>query len=415
MKRIASRGFTLIELLVVVVIIAILAGLLLPILAKAQAQANAKACLGKARVIATQLRTYSSQWEGYTPLDPETFITRDKGYIAYGDKGYEGEAAGTWYNFGSAAGSDLSESQKKNAKVKDFLCPMDQNPLINKNGIAKSYQISSFYSGYNLSSLTSEDSKTIAVGELGRRHIDSSGLKDEAYYCYGDLHLELGSSIKSEDGLSILNGMKMRTWYVNNFTNVGISIAESRLPNLPSDLSTPMRYQTIWSSDLVSAGPLWLAVLDGYSYNNDWQLQTRVDAGSFWGGVGNTMVKFPNTYTVRWDGLIKFPKPGNWEFYLEFAAVAQGGGSVQFAIGNKDDVLDATAMGTAHTTANDPNDLYIKSSVDTDGYYPIKLLYKGDQWNGNFKITWTRKDGTKTDPEWRNETVSSRFLFHIPE
>lgn len=57
MKRIASKGFTLIELLVVVVIIAILAGLLLPILARAQQQANARACLGKLRVMSTQLRT----------------------------------------------------------------------------------------------------------------------------------------------------------------------------------------------------------------------------------------------------------------------------------------------------------------------------------------------------------------------
>ena len=127
------------------------------------------------------------------------------------------------------------------------------------------------------------------------------------------------------------------------------------------------------------------------------------------------MVKFPNTYTVRWDGLIKFPKPGNYEFYLEFAAVAQGGASVSFAIGSKDDVLDATSMGTAHLTANDPSDLYVKTGVDEGAFYPIKLLYRGDQWNGNFKITWTRKDGTRTDPHLRNETVSGTNFFHVPQ
>jgi prepilin-type N-terminal cleavage/methylation domain-containing protein len=415
MKRIASKGFTLIELLVVVVIISILAGLLLPILSKAQQQANARACLGKARVLATQLRTYSSQWEGYTPLDPESFLNKDKGYHTYNELGYEGEAAGTWYNYGSASGANLSESQKINAKVKDFLCPMDQNPLINKNGIPKSYQVASFYSGYNLSSLAAEDSKTVVIGEIGRRHADESGRKNEAYYTYGDMHVELGSQLKSVDGLSIINGLKMRAWYMNTFNKVEMNIAEGRLPVLPSDTTSPMRYQTIWSSDLVSAGPLWLNVLDGYSYNVDWEYHTRVKAGGFWGGVGNTMAKFPNKYTVRWDGLIKFPKPGNWEIYLEFAAVAQGGASVGFAIGNKGDVLDATSMGTAHTVANDPNDLYSKSGVDTDDYYPIKILYRGDQWNGNFKITWTRKDGSKTDPDWRNETISSRYLYHIPE
>ncbi|MDP6116684.1 MAG: prepilin-type N-terminal cleavage/methylation domain-containing protein [Planctomycetota bacterium] len=415
MKRIASKGFTLIELLVVVVIIAILAGLLLPILAKAQQQANARACLGKERVLSTQIRTYSSQWEGYTPLDPESFLTRDKGYRMYSEKGYDNEAAGTWCRYGSAGGSNLSESQKINAKIKDFVCPMDQNPSVNKNGISKSYQIASLFSGYNLTSLGAEDSKTVVIGEIGRRHIGESGLKNEAYYTYGDLHTELGSQLKSEDGLSIINGLKMRAWYVNNFANVGMNVAEGRLPKLPSDTTTPMRYQTIWSSDLVSAGPLWLKVLDGYSYNDDWEYHTSLKAGGFWGGVGNTMAKFPNKYTIRWDGLIKFPKRGTWEIYLQFAAVAQGGASVEFAIGSKGDVLDATSMGSAHTTANDPNDLYTKSGVDADDYYPIKILYRGDQWNGNFKITWTRKDGSKTDPEWRNEAISSRFLYHIPE
>ncbi|HEY3280737.1 MAG TPA: DUF1559 domain-containing protein [Armatimonadota bacterium] len=59
-----SRGFTLIELLVVVAIIAVLAALLLPILARARENARSTHCASNLRQIGVAFQTYEDEWEG---------------------------------------------------------------------------------------------------------------------------------------------------------------------------------------------------------------------------------------------------------------------------------------------------------------------------------------------------------------
>ena len=69
------QGFTLIELLVVIAVIAVLAGLLMPALAKARSAAHKTSCASNLRQIGIAFGTYGNAFDGFYPCARDPIST----------------------------------------------------------------------------------------------------------------------------------------------------------------------------------------------------------------------------------------------------------------------------------------------------------------------------------------------------
>src|SRR5882762_6873397 len=105
----APRGFTLIELLVVIAIIAILAGLLLPVLSKAKEQGRSTACKSNMRQIALGMQLYSDDNRDYLPWPGDVDRNFEPDWMFGGEDDTYPKTPGQWknpsYGFHAEAGS----------------------------------------------------------------------------------------------------------------------------------------------------------------------------------------------------------------------------------------------------------------------------------------------------------------------
>jgi prepilin-type N-terminal cleavage/methylation domain-containing protein/prepilin-type processing-associated H-X9-DG protein len=77
-RRSSHVGFTLVELLVTISIVALLLGILLPVVSRARATAMRTLCMSHQRQLGTAIHTYAGEYDGripYGPIAPPVVIT----------------------------------------------------------------------------------------------------------------------------------------------------------------------------------------------------------------------------------------------------------------------------------------------------------------------------------------------------
>jgi len=179
-------GLTLIELLFVLVIFLLLAALIIPALSATRVCSAGRKCMSRARSIGACLRTYASNWDGWTNPDPRRYV-KEFGYKLSSEAGYFNEAP-PWY-VPRAANPTLSQQHAET--VGDLRCPCDESPILRAHGIPTSYQVSAIFAGYNLMNLRKEANRVLAVAEVGERHPCGEG-RLEGNYVFADLSSRLG-------------------------------------------------------------------------------------------------------------------------------------------------------------------------------------------------------------------------------
>src|SRR5678815_908928 len=134
MKNLSKTGFTLIELLVVIAIIAILAGLLLPALAKMKARGQRIECINKLRQLTHAALLYADDHEDLLPREKCATNTHTWADVSAPDN------QDVWFNVlpsqymdGKGAGDYVANPAEFRSSKNIIQCPSSKPPLGNLN------------------------------------------------------------------------------------------------------------------------------------------------------------------------------------------------------------------------------------------------------------------------------------------
>jgi prepilin-type N-terminal cleavage/methylation domain-containing protein len=148
-RKISARfGFTLIELLVVIAIIAILAGMLLPALAKAKAKTVQIKCTGNQKQLLLSSILYMTDNNEFTPHPNWDFITTVPGWLM---------KPSNTARFGADTNMVTGQIWKYNSEYKIYQCPADykvskpnKRPFLDRNMTNTSYLMNGALCAYTI-------------------------------------------------------------------------------------------------------------------------------------------------------------------------------------------------------------------------------------------------------------------------
>jgi len=172
---------------VCVIIFGTLACLLVPAITRCSKKSTSMQCMCKARGIASALYTYVANWPDCTIEDPD-FYVKLFGYPLSTERGWCDDKP-PWYKPGTKR---PTRSQVLASEVKDFVCPLDDDPELNAHGYPSSYRVHISPSHLRAKALERDADPTqiVLVSEIGNRH-PIGGKTLGACYVFRDLHCEL--------------------------------------------------------------------------------------------------------------------------------------------------------------------------------------------------------------------------------
>jgi len=197
-----QSGMTFTELawlLVILLIGALIFGSMLrPRTAVSRPRSANMRCLAHARAIAMALRSYASNWDGWTNPDP-CYYVKEFGFKLNTETGYCDEVP-PWYVPGAV---NPTQSQLRAESFTDFRCPLDGCPILRAHGIPTSFQVCASLAGYSVMAMKTDPNRVLAVAEVGERHplrgrprvSEKHPLRDKplaGYYVFADLSVTLG-------------------------------------------------------------------------------------------------------------------------------------------------------------------------------------------------------------------------------
>ena len=163
----SRRAFTLIELLVVVAIIALLAGLLLPVMSRARTRANTASCQSNLKNLAFALQMYSSDFDDFLCWHPhantrgcysydwyELYTPYTEGYELFRDPGRPKTAIGTQNGLTGYRSDTFAADYGMNPnvwRIQAYRCPFPETTvalMCHRHTVSPWYSMNAFKPGH---------------------------------------------------------------------------------------------------------------------------------------------------------------------------------------------------------------------------------------------------------------------------